>query len=551
MNEINIFKISAGNLINLSDLNDEQIANIKDELTFKFDTYTGYKEKVVAYTIITYSKLDYYLSKEEEVLKRTQPENSRYILVPYKYELSIPHKITSIVSFDSKKYLDNLKGVTPRQYQKDFFLELEQDDAFTKKSSLFNVDTGHGKTIMSIFHFCSISANRVIVSVPSNYLAIQWRKAISNITDYNVVLLKPSSKAFFNDLSDNTVYIITYDLIDSISHEDKRYANLLSLFKIADIIVYDECHNLGAKTLFKLHSLPVVRKLYLTATFRRYDGKESIMSLYIDSIYTMPSILWKPKTHFLHIGNSDHPPIFLDKKLPLGLKEDEFLSKFSDVIYCQSPSPIINSYSGTEYSFTPSYHIKSLKEFRKFCIDNFIPIKDFSDYLYSDSYVKACTQLSYSYNSLNNLNKHILSAIEVGRKVLVISNRLNCLWYLYSQLVDSALVTGDDSITDDFLVYLNSKSVILGSLQIADEGIDIPDLDTLYVITPKKDLQQAYGRIRRIFEGKKYPLVYIVETDIMQLNNVWTPNSDIFKSVSLNNVSYIDYTENKSLKRVK
>ena len=50
-------------------------------------------------------------------------------------------------------------------------------------------------------------------------------------------------------------------------------------------------------------------------------------------------------------------------------------------------------------------------------------------------------------------------------------------------------------------------SVLFGTFALAQEGLDIPRLDTLILASPASDITQAVGRILRPCEGKQTPLV--------------------------------------------
>lgn len=55
--------------------------------------------------------------------------------------------------------------------------------------------------------------------------------------------------------------------------------------------------------------------------------------------------------------------------------------------------------------------------------------------------------------------------------------------------------------------------VIFATWQFAAEGLDIPALDTLFMVTPMSDVEQAVGRILRPHEGKKEPVVVDMRDD--------------------------------------
>jgi superfamily II DNA or RNA helicase len=60
------------------------------------------------------------------------------------------------------------------------------------------------------------------------------------------------------------------------------------------------------------------------------------------------------------------------------------------------------------------------------------------------------------------------------------------------------------------------KRVVVATFQLAQEGLDIPVLDTVILSTPKSDIKQSIGRIMRevpksaLGPGKNDPLIYDV-----------------------------------------
>jgi superfamily II DNA or RNA helicase len=103
-----------------------------------------------------------------------------------------------------------------------------------------------------------------------------------------------------------------------------------------------------------------------------------------------------------------------------------------------------------------------------------------------------------------------------GRQVLIVSDRTEQLWEL-SKFFNSdevgfysASITVDGkkkNITKAQLEAAKTKPIVLGTYSKIAEGSDIPSLDTLIFATPRKDIQQVVGRIRREYKDKKTPVV--------------------------------------------
>lgn len=107
---------------------------------------------------------------------------------------------------------------------------------------------------------------------------------------------------------------------------------------------------------------------------------------------------------------------------------------------------------------------------------------------------------------------------------LILSDRLSHLEYLMKHLPKelrdkSVMVDGkmtskkgkaqrEKAIED---TRAGKKHFLFATYALAKEGLDIPRLDRLYLVTPQKDyavIAQSVGRVARTFEGKVTPVVY-------------------------------------------
>lgn len=109
----------------------------------------------------------------------------------------------------------------------------------------------------------------------------------------------------------------------------------------------------------------------------------------------------------------------------------------------------------------------------------------------------------------------LILALEAGRKVLVLSERLQhlsdletglkALWDRSNPLPTVGYYVG--GMGEEELAEAAKAQVIFATKQFAEEGLDIPALDTLFLTTPLSDIEQAAGRICRPSEGKKEPVI--------------------------------------------
>ena len=120
---------------------------------------------------------------------------------------------------------------------------------------------------------------------------------------------------------------------------------------------------------------------------------------------------------------------------------------------------------------------------------------------------------------------------------LILSDRLDHLHLLQNMLPeelkkDSAMIDGRmtskkakaDRIQAIEDLKAGKKHFLFASFSLANEGLDIPRLDRLYLTTPKKDyavVTQSIGRIARTSEGKEQPVCYDYVDQIGFCENQW------------------------------
>jgi len=120
----------------------------------------------------------------------------------------------------------------------------------------------------------------------------------------------------------------------------------------------------------------------------------------------------------------------------------------------------------------------------------------------------------------------IAAAAAAGRKLLVLSERLNHLELLHRGLLNACSKSSNGSRaptvgyfvggrTSDERAEAAQAQVVLATVQMAAEGLDIPPLDTLVLATPMWDVEQPTGRIQRICAGKKDPIVVDIRDDLV------------------------------------
>ena len=147
------------------------------------------------------------------------------------------------------------------------------------------------------------------------------------------------------------------------------------------------------------------------------------------------------------------------------------------------------------------------------------------------NYAKLISHLAES----EGRNQLIVECITADRDkpALILSDRLGHLETLMSMLPadmreDAVMVSGkmttkkgkaerEQAIAD---MRSGAKKYLFATYSLAKEGLDVPRLERLYMVTPHKDyavITQAIGRIARTSKGKADPVVYDFVDDIQYL----------------------------------
>lgn len=216
------------------------------------------------------------------------------------------------------------------------------------------------------------------------------------------------------------------------------------------LVLYDEGHHMSAPTFVRSADLFFGRRYSLTATARRTDGLHPIYQYHLGGvIYKALGQQLIPNTIF-HV-------------LSWEISEEE-MHNILDV-NGEINVPKLRSYLGT-------------LDWR-------------NEIIYE--YMRADMLDSRSILALSHIKAHVNTLAEA--------------------FPGGAVITGDTAQSDR-MDALRNYNPVFGTFQLAREGLNKPELDTLYVATPfgnSNDLQQAWGRIQREYEGKKQPLVRVFE----------------------------------------
>jgi len=349
-------------------------------------------------------------------------------------KLYIP-KFYALKKFDPKKIKDTVKPSNPsiiefkgdlRDYQNNIVNDVIPK--FKKDGGgLISIPTGRGKTVIAINIATKLKAKTLIV-VHKTFLANQWKERILQYTNCTDIGTIQGTKT-------DTTQPFVIGMLQSISMKDYE----VDIFKNFDLIIYDECHHLGAK-VFSQALLKINSKytLGLSATVARSDRTEKVFFNFLGEM------LYNEVAELKH-------------KVKIDIHNYSIKNRyFRDIIG------------------------KNGKAIQPIMVSNLtlIPERD-----------------SYIYDLIYNLK-----LAEPARKILILSGRIDQLKKLNEML--SVVFEGDTGfyigkMKEKDLKISETKDLIFASYEMVSEGLDIQALDTMILLTPKAKVVQIIGRILR------------------------------------------------------
>ena len=119
---------------------------------------------------------------------------------------------------------------------------------------------------------------------------------------------------------------------------------------------------------------------------------------------------------------------------------------------------------------------------------------------------------------------------EPGRKMLLLSDRRDHLKYIHTQLTEKGFDVGFyvGGMKQKDLDISETKPIILGTFSMSSEALDIPELNTLFMTTPKSNIEQSVGRILRKTH-KIRPLIIDIKDNFRPFANQCTKRKSFYK----------------------
>lgn len=248
------------------------------------------------------------------------------------------------------------------------------------------------------------------------------------------------------------------------------------------LVISDECHRVSASTWSQVITIfPCWKRLGLTATPKRSDGLEIVFHFHLGGIlYQLMGVNMKPSVHVVRTQ-------LIDKDLGN-----------------------INVRGNVNMS-------------------------------------KLISKIAENEDRNKKILKLLFNASKAGRKIIVLSDRrAQSEWLKLSfdmnkealglKHIQTRMYVGGMP-KDERQEAEQNGDVLFATFQMAKEGLDIPLLDTLFLVTPNSSeitIEQSLGRIARSAEGKKDPMVVdFLDSGISICNALFNKRMRVYNKMEL------------------
>lgn len=538
--KLGIFKDEYGNIVSFSGSINETYNGFIDNIE-EFDVFCSWKNGSNEYIYPHIDKFERYWN----VGKRQRSETiSLPDAVKREWVKIAPSDYKELRLFKMKTGQFSL-----RDYQKDAI----DCWAFNNYRGIFNMATGTGKTITSIFAVKKLISEIndkyvLIVAVPYQHLIKNpWETSLNkflfnNSSDIEVVEVYGDSKKWYQkgskllpefkaDLIKSITFIVTYDTLYT-----EKFQSLVDKFRGKKIIVADEVHNAGADNYRNGLRDEYEYRLGLSATPARYlddEGTNFIFNYFEKEVYTFP--LEKaintvnPDTGETFLTPYYYYPIFVS------LTKDELdqYSKYSAKISRCIPK---------DKEPTPS----QIKTLNMLLLQRARIIKNASNKL------ATLIELMPEFKR-NGLFNHCLVYCSDGKDpednslktIQRVARELNNQGISYNRFTAEENMNERQKILDDFAS--GSISTIV-AIKCLDEGVDVPATRNAIIMAstgnPREYIQRR-GRILRRFKGKDYSILYDFVVVPRHDNEYTSDEIQIMKSEYVRFKEFSDLSLNK------
>ncbi|MDZ7776530.1 MAG: DEAD/DEAH box helicase family protein [Bacteroidales bacterium] len=398
----------------------------------------------------------------------------------------------------------------PRDYQAKAYENWVKNN----RKGIFAMATGTGKTITALNcllnEFNDTGIYQSLILVPTLELIEQWKNECYNFGFKNVIVVSSKSNwdnelAFINlsnrCIKNDFIIIVTYS-----SFHRKRFQEYFRKLPNKTILIADEAHNLGSKSILKqLNKVHLIKRIGLSATIKRvYDehSNKEINGFFNDS---------HPYTYSLSMRDAIKKKWLTPYKYYphiVKLTQEEF-QKYIDITL-----QIVKFYNSSSESFINKEIVEMKKLERKRIIHKAQnKLNVFKSILNTE--LEKRRELRYTLVYVPEGESHDYNDKDFSEETNEEQRLIDNYTRILSSIDPTLMVRQFTSMTKDRKTVIDDfekgRIHVLSSMKCLDEGVDIPKAKLAIFCSstgnPRQFIQRR-GRILRRFKGKTMAVIH-------------------------------------------
>lgn len=429
----------------------------------------------------------------------------------------------------------------PRDYQKTAFENWKKNG----QKGLFAMATGTGKTITSLNCLFEIYKRKgyykAIILVPTITLLNQWEQECKKFHFSNVIKVYSKNTDWKNNVERiifNEKYKgeddadLSYIIISTYASYSREivFNRLNSLNKRKLLLIADECHNMGARSLVcRLNEIPYLRRIGLSATPKRQfddNGNNKICKFFgAEEQYTYEYSMKEAINNGVLCRYMYYPHIvkLTTDEMDAYIALSEKISKYFNYKTCRFDNPddllkrlllarkrIIHKAENKLIVFKDIIYNRFKEKGNLKYTLIYVPEGNRPDYLGSDDDFDYAEEIDGESSTEHLINQYTLAVTEIDKRITV-----------------KKFTSGQKDKEEILANFASGKLHVLTSMKCLDEGVDVPRSELAIFCSstgnPRQFIQRR-GRILRIHPEKKMAELH----DLVVVPEI-SPNSKSFR----------------------
>lgn len=318
----------------------------------------------------------------------------------------------------------------------------------TKGGGILSVKCGGGKSCMAMY-IMSILKRKTIICISLSVLQVQWAETIKQFL--------PNARIGY--IQGKTVDVENKDVVIAMVQSITMKDYPKGTFDGFGLMVCDEVHKMGSKIFSRIfRKINCYYALSLSATVQRADGLHKVFEYHIGDVI-----------HESKIDTVENSKILL-RRIIYEDESSEAKEKYSKEVLNFKKKPVVPIMVNNVAAYLPRTNI---------------------------------------------ILDEVLKLALTGRKILVLSTRRNHIETMHDlfqkmcqEKITSGIMLGGMKVKDR--KETETKQVIFASLSLCSTGLNLPELNTLFLcisMSSLTNLKQSCGRVLRKFDPKYPPII--------------------------------------------